>query len=291
MRSAPTLPLLAAILSAFLWGLWWIPIRGLHDMGMSGPWAGVAMVAGALPALILFQLLAKNRVRPNRYGIAGAILVGFAVTLYSTSLASTTIIRAVLLFYLAPAWTLAIDCIWFGRRFRALNALAIALALVGIACVFRGDFGDDAWRWGDVMALTSGACWAGGAALIFANPRSSIATLSLLSCSVAVLVGVVAAVIAQPLPPPHVFTDTAVNAIAGGLIYVAPIMLATLWGARRLGATTVTFLLSGEILVGVASVAILENEPFGWPEVIGTALIITATLIEVFQPRPPAAPG
>ena len=64
----------------------------------------------------------------------------------------------------------------------------------------------------------------------------------------------------------------------------------TLYGAQRLTPGRVGILLLGEVVVGVASAALLTDEPFGWREGLGTALILGAALAEVAkQQNRPAA--
>ncbi|RMF35504.1 MAG: hypothetical protein D6754_13190, partial [Alphaproteobacteria bacterium] len=56
MNGARNLPLLFGLLAAILWGLWWIPVRGLEAAGLTGSAAVTAMCLGALPALALATL-------------------------------------------------------------------------------------------------------------------------------------------------------------------------------------------------------------------------------------------
>ena len=67
------------------------------------------------------------------------------------------------------------------------------------------------------------------------------------------------------------------------MIYVLPVLALTLWAAQRLSPAVITFLLTAEILSGVISSAIFLDEPFGWMQVAGTALIIFAALSEVLS--------
>ena len=71
--------------------------------------------------------------------------------------------------------------------------------------------------------------------------------------------------------------------VGAGAVYVLPIMIMTLWSARRLAPTTLTFLLSAEIVSGVASSAVLLDEPFGAMQLLGTVLIVFAAMSEVMS--------
>ena len=62
-----------------------------------------------------------------------------------------------------------------------------------------------------------------------------------------------------------------------------PITYLTIWPATVLSPGRVGMLLLVEVLVGVASAAILTDEPFGMREIIGATLIIAAGIVEVLR--------
>ena len=64
----------------------------------------------------------------------------------------------------------------------------------------------------------------------------------------------------------------------------------TIWPATLLSPGRVGILLMGELVVGVSSAALLSGEPFGFRELLGTLLIISAGAVEVFGRRA-AAPS
>src|SRR5699024_4212028 len=111
------------------------------------------------------------------------------VTLYASSLALTDVLRAILLFYLAPAWGVTIECLFLGRRWSLQSLLALTLSLAGIIIIFRADFSFAAFGIGDFFALCSGVAWAIGTALIFTAPRPSSRVLALTTCTAALITG------------------------------------------------------------------------------------------------------
>lgn len=282
MTTSNKLPIYVALISALLWGVWWYPIRVLDSVGFDGLWAGVAMNAGALPGLLLVLLWRRPTTQISRKAALGACFAGAAMMLYSAALVDTSVLRAVLLFYLAPAWSIALEWMFLGRKLRWINAVALGLAVAGVVLIFRGNITFDDWRVGDSVAVLSGMCWAVGAALIFTAPPSSLRQLSLIACLSGIVIGVGAAVIfGSGLPQLDLEFRAIVPALSSGCLYLAPILLATLWSARRLKPATLSFLLTAEIISGVATAAIFLSEPFGLPEIAGTVLIIAAALTEV----------
>lgn len=285
-RSVP--PTLIALVAALFWGVWWIPIRMLEGFGLPGAWAGVSMNLGAIVILLVVVLLGARSERLSGFAIVGAALAGAAVTLYSTALTQTDVARTVLLFYLAPAWSIALECVFAGRRFRLINGLAFLFAFAGIVLIFRGDVSLSGWGVGDAMALASGMCWAVGAAMIFWRPGFSVAKLSLAAfVSAAALGAGLALLLGQGDPASMLSARTALAALLSGGLYVTPVFLATLWSASRLPPATMSFLLTAEIVTGVGSSAILLDEPFGAPEALGAVFVALAATIEVFAPGKP----
>ncbi|REC58731.1 DMT family transporter [Rhodosalinus sediminis] len=276
------------LLASLLWGVWWIPIRWLESGGLPGVWASLAMGLAALPAFAVLAAREGAGGLTAPRALAGALCVGLAAMLYSTALVFTDVVRAVVIFYLAPAWSILIECLFMGRRWSLRSAGALALSLLGVAAIFRFDVAADRWAAGDAIALVSGLAWAVGAALVFARPGGRPATLALFATlgMVAAAAGVLAlsggaagrwpgggpALAATPL------------ALATGLFYLAPVLLVTLWAAQRLAPAAMSFLLTAEIVAGVVSGAVLLAEPFGWPEAAGAGLIILGALVEAGAP-------
>jgi drug/metabolite transporter (DMT)-like permease len=268
------------LLASLLWGLWWLPIRALEEAGFAGVWAGLAMSLGALPALALAAW--RSRRLAGR-ALLGACLIGTAAMLYAAALAFTDVVRAVLLFYLAPAWSTAIECLFLDRRWSRRSALALGLSFAGVGVIFRFDVSLSGWSAGDLAALASGLFWAVGAAVVFTRPDARPAALSLAAGLGMVGAGAAAVVLAGPAagaaPGPEALAALPL-AIGSGTLYLAPILLVTLWAAQRLAPATMSFLLTAEIVAGVVSGALLLDEPFGAHEAAGAALIALGALVE-----------
>jgi drug/metabolite transporter (DMT)-like permease len=282
-----------ALVSALMWGLWWAPVRWLEGLGLEGFWATLAMCAGTLPTLWWF---ARGAPRLAAQAAGGAVLIGVAVMLYGAALAFTDVVRAVLLFYLAPAWSTAIECLFMGRRWERRSGLALALSFFGVAAIFRFEISSAGWGMGDVAALASGLGWSIGAALIFAAPGAkdgrAFAALGLFSGCGGVAATCLALVVggaAAGAPPGWDAFGAAPLALATGAMYLAPILLMTMFAALRLAPATMSFLLTAEIVSGVASSALFLDEPFGAVEAVGALLVAAGALVETVAPAGPAA--
>jgi drug/metabolite transporter (DMT)-like permease len=282
MRS-DLIPIWVAAFAAAVFGVWWIPIRYLESVGLHGAWAGLTMCGGAALLAYAWLIVTRQPLALTRHALMGAGLIGVTISLYSTSLNYTDVVRAVLLFYLAPAWSKLIEWRVMKQPWHWSSSLTIAAALLGAFLTLGGEITGGALNLGDVLAILSGLAWASGAALVFTGDKPSPASLTAVATFSAVLVALPFG-IASGLPT---FNGTGVKivstAVGMGAVYVFPLILMTLWVAQRLSPALLTFLLSAEILTGVISGAILLDEPFGLVQAFGTCLIVLAAVSEVFK--------
>ena len=274
-------PVLWAAVSAVLWGLWWIPVRYMETLGLHGAWSGLVLNMGAAVVLGAGVLLGLVPLRLRGRAIVGACFVGCAFTTYSIALAYSEVVRVVLLFYLAPIWSKIIEWAFLRMGWRWTTTLGLVAALTGAYLMLGGDLGTLRLNFGDVLAVLSGMSWATGAALVFAGGAVRASSLSFVCMVAAVCIALPFAVLSGW--PTASVASVAPVSLGLGAVYTVPIIVMTLWAAQRLAPTTLTFLLTAEILSGVISSAIFLDEPFGWMQAAGTALIIFAALSEVLS--------
>lgn len=278
---------------AALWGFWWYPVGLLESAGLSGPWIGMGMSAAVLPISVLWALTRRGEMSAR--AVTGALLVGVAVTLYAMAASYTDFLRAVLLFYLAPAWSTLIELCFFRRRWTWASGLAIAMSLAGVLLISRGEISfDGLGAIGDWMALGSGLTWSIGVAMIFAARRAEVSRVMVLTgiggITAAALIGALDGSLWAGLPT--LSPDWQITGFAAGfaIVYIGIILAGTMWGAFRLPPVVMTYLLSLEVIGGVLSSTLILGERFGLFEIGGAICILGAILIEVVwterTPRP-----
>lgn len=294
MTDTPAAPGHAALAivfaSALLWGVYWIPVRTVESAGAAGLWAGLYLGLGALvPALVLWAF--RRGTPMDRRQALGALGMGTAFALYSASIAYGEVIRVLLFFYLAPAWSTAIECLFFGRRWTWHSALALAVSFTGIVVICRGQIPLDGLNaLGDWLALAAGMIWSVSTALVYSRGQPSLPALTAVAMTGMVLVASGCLLLAGSglANAPGDLTGPLIAglaALAFGACYILPVMITTLWGAQRVRPATMSFLLTGEIVSGVATAALFLSEPFGAPEVLGAMLIAAGATIEIVSPK------
>jgi drug/metabolite transporter (DMT)-like permease len=286
------------LLCAALWGLWWWPVSLLEAAGLAGAWIGFAMSAGVLPVALIWAAIRPGGLSPRAF--AGAAMTGLAVALYGVAAYHTDFLRAVLLFYLAPAWSTLIETFFFARRWRWTTAAALSLSLAGVLLITRaghrggetttateGDLG----ALGDWLALASGLAWSAGAALIFSSRRAEVARVLVVaalggSAGALVIAAAEGTLLAGAAQVPAAMI-AAPAAFALAALYIGVVLAGTMWGAFRLPPAVMSYLLSVEIVAGVASATLILGEPFGLAVAAGAACILVAALIEITQSGEP----
>lgn len=90
-----------------------------------------------------------------------AALGGWATAALVTSLAAGSVVRVMLLFYLAPVWTILEARIFPGEAFTRLRLIALSLALAGLAATLGGpEIFSMPLSGVDALALSSGLAFA-----------------------------------------------------------------------------------------------------------------------------------
>lgn len=278
-------------LCAILWGLYWVPIHVLSNRGLSGPMVSLLLTLAATLIALPVWLVSKPRL-PDWRSLLGAIGIGAAFSLYGIAITYSDVVRVVLLFYIAPAWSTLIECLFFGRRWSWRSLFGIALSFFGIIVIFRGELPlAGLGALGDWMALFAGLSWSVGSALMFSAKRIDLKVMMLSSFAIAVLISTVCLLFlggeSRLLPSDQSGSLAVTFGLCAlfAMLYVYPVTYITLWGATLISPATMSFLLTLEVIAAVVSSAIFLNLGFGLIELIGTCLIISAALVEVLRPR------
>jgi drug/metabolite transporter (DMT)-like permease len=285
------LPSALLVIAAAGWGLFWIPLREFEAAGLSAGWASA--VQFVMPVVVLLPVSLVFALQGKPVGLARwqtAIFTGGAWALYADSLLLTDVARALILFYATPVWSTMLEMWLMGRRLTAARIAAIVLGLGGLYVILGGDGSLPIPRnAGDWMALLSGMFWAYGSTRIRMAPEASLFenAFSFFASGAVVTVGLAFLPIEAMGTPPTVseFVRFLPWIMLMTLGFLIPAMLMQLYGTKLVDPARVGILFQTEAIVGIGSAAILTAEPFGWQEAIGSVLVVSAALTEVFGNR------
>jgi drug/metabolite transporter (DMT)-like permease len=282
-------PPLALLAGASIWGVIWYPYRLLNEAGLDGPWStaltyGTALLAGTL-------LFAKHwrEARRAPWGLALlAAAVGWSNLAYVLGILEGEVMRVLLLFYLAPLWTVPLAWLFLGERLDAKGAGVMALALAGaVVMLWRPELGAP-WpasraEW---LGVAAGILFAVGNVLV-----RRIRQVNEITKSLAILAGVTIAALAHLASSRHGLSAAAPVAMAHaalivgvGLALVA-MSLALQYGITRLPANRAIVILLFELVVAAIASWLLAGEVLRFRDAIGGMLIATATLVAALERR------
>lgn len=298
MRERDLTANLAVLLSGVLWGAYWIPLRSLEAAGLSGPWASFGAVSTGLIVLAPFALPRWRKLMAGgwRLLIVG-LLSGSSFMLYSDALLLTEVITATLMFFVTPVWSTILARIVLGQRFTVARLVTIALGFGGLMVILGADGGLPLPRnMGDWLGLASGMVWA--VASVGIRKGVDVGNVENIF---AFLIGGVAmsALLPLVLMPEMVFAiePAAIDAAAAlpllaamGVVWFIVATALLMWGTKRIDPGRVGILMMSEVMVTALTAAVLlDDEPFGWRQVIGGGLIIVAAVIDIIARTPEPA--
>ncbi len=277
---------LALALGAAVWGLYWIPLRTIEGVGISGSWSVVFF--NACPLIVLLPLLpfnfkkVKGVLMPT---LLASCLVGIAFTLYSNGLVETTVVRATLLYYLTPVWSTIIGVLWLSERLTKARVIAIVVAFIGLYLLLAdGAASQQPFNRGDLYSLLSGIFWAFGIAVL--NRWSNIPILPLTAfiflCTTALSAFFAGVIVADVQPAFDMLKEAFPTALIWSVVIILPGFIVIFKVSQILFPGRVGILTMSEVVVAIISASLLlPNEKMALLQWVGAAAIVAAGLVEV----------
>ena len=274
---------LALLTGALVWGLIWYPYRVVRDEGIHGVLALTLTYSVAfLLGLVFFRrtLFPLEWRRANAAKLLWLALAAGGCNLgYVLATLSGEVVRVLLLFYLAPLWTVLLSRLLLGERLNRFGAFVVALSLAGATTIL--------WHPQAGIPLPRDlADWLGlGAGFSFAlfNVLSryacdvSIEAKSMVSFAGVVLVGGVLLLLG--IGSPSLPESSGVLWLIGliGLILVV-VNLIVQYGLSHMAANRAIVIMLMEVGIAALAAWLLAGEYFGWRESVGGVMIILASL-------------
>ena len=276
---------LACLYAGVIWGLFWIPLRALAEAGLHELW--ITTIYFLVPSCLVLPILALRWRQILRGGLALQLTVmasGAALTLYSASIVFTDVVRALMLFYLMPIWSILLARVVLGESITAIRVAAMAMALAGMLVLFGLGVSFPAPRnAGDWMGLAGGVFWAITMVRVRLHEERQASidlTTGFFFWGLILSGGVALCLAPDSLPSLAAVAPTLPLLLVFMLLLVIPGTYASLWGPKFLNPGVVGLLFMSEVVVGAVSAALLAGEPFGGREAIGVTLIAGASLLE-----------
>lgn len=299
MPSKQNLMPIAGVLSGTLvWGLVWYPYRVLQDAGISGTLATpltylLAMLCGAF----MLPRAWRELPRAGRWGLLLTLSVGWTNLGYVLAVLEGEVMRVLLLFYLAPLWTILFSYWLLGERLNRYGYLVIGMSLGGaFAMLWKPPFGlplpNNLAEW---LGLSAGMAFA------FSNVISRRAvhlSVEAKSCSVwfGTILMSVPLLLWQGGLTGRLLAIDAQGWLLLGLIGLAlcAVSYSVQYAITHLPANRAIVLFLSELVVAAVSSYILAGERMEPRDWVGALLIVSASLLSGrlhVEPEPERQPG
>lgn len=271
------LPVIALLFGASFWGIFWFPLRLLNAHGLDGLWSsliiyGTATVVGF--AGLLFQRPAGGHYRTL---MLLALASGWCNVAFIIAVLEGHVVRVLLLFYLAPFWTVLLGRLLLHEQLSSQGRLTMVLAMTG-ALIMLWDPGVGLpWPSGktDLLALSSGFAFALSNVLLRRLQSVSVWLKSVLAWGGVAAVALIWIMVAQA-EVPQADSTALLGAFAIGLLGLVVVTVAVVYGLTHMPAHRAAVILLFELVVGAASAQWLTDEPVRMNEWAGGALILLA---------------
>ena len=275
------LPVFVLLFSSVLWGLSWWPLKAFAAAGLSGPMLALLTYGAVGLAGLPWLLRERPQWQPQaRLLLTLALIGGWGNAAFVSAMVIGDVVRVMLLFYLAPVWSVLGGLLVLGEAVSRRRAAAVVLALAGAFLVVGGvDALAAPWSAADLLALSAGLGFAGNnivSRAAQAVPTASKTVALCLGCAIAS--GLLLVRVGTPLawPSPALIGGLAVYAFGGLLLVTATWQ----WSVTRLEAGRSGVIAIAELFTAVLSATLIGNEHLLPREWFGGALIAAAALLE-----------
>lgn len=276
--------MLIIFISASIWGVLWVPLRFVEQLGLTGLWSNFFFLALPVIPLSYFFIGTLWREQSNWLGyfIIGLFIgIGFACYLAGLTLGSVT--KTTVLYYLNPAWATLFGIIILGEHQTVSRWFSILLGLVGCILVVNLDFQSFGFDYYDIFGFASGLVWSLGAVTVrrYENINISVAFLPIYFFGACVTL-IFVVFFDFKAPEMSTILKTAVPMFLISILIFFPTFLILLRITQYLSPGLVGILMLSELIVAALSANLILGEPMALSQWTGALFIVMAGLTVAF---------
>ncbi|SCZ84969.1 Integral membrane protein, DUF6 [Nitrosomonas mobilis] len=281
-----TLQVVSLLLGATIWGVAWYPYRILEQHGIGGELSTtLTYFIALLIGLVLFH---RQLCREAIFNVAIHYLIwiglcaGWASMAYTLGIVHGEVMRVLLLFYLAPLWTILFARLLLNEQLSIHGYFIILLSLAGAVLMLwqPGNRIPMPVSYGDWMGLTGGFMFALANVLVRKDQLHSIQLKSLAVWTGATLIGVVILMLKGdisifPVYPVDEYIWLLLLGV-GLLIFFLSVLLQ--FGFTYTPANQAIIILLFELVVAALAAYFLTEEVVAFKDWMGGLMIVSASL-------------
>lgn len=289
-------PVLILMLGSTLWGTTWIWLKAIDNLGV-GPLLISVLAYGAQFILLLPWVvppLLKRLRQPGhpplawRWLLPLALLSGISGVGFTIAMVFGDVVRAMLLFFLIPAWGVIFGRIFLGEALTAIRLIAVIFALAGAAIILGPDlrFEDNlGFSLADGAALIAGLALA-GANVLFRYLQAEPMLFKLSVMQIGAVLFALGALLLFPEPTATLTVNGLLQSLAYGATLLLGAMLATQYAVERLPSGRSAVLMTLELVVASLTAIWIGHEQPSIMVWLGGGMILAAALLEATSQQP-----
>ncbi|HVS27706.1 MAG TPA: DMT family transporter [Burkholderiales bacterium] len=274
-------PVSALLTGAIVWGLIWYPYRILQEAGIAGDIATfITYFLALLAGLLVYRGAFKEIGRASWIVLWIGLSAGWTNLAYVLAVIEGEVVRVLLLFYLAPLWTVILAGTLLEERINTYGLLVVILSLAGaVTMLWHLESGwplpQNSAEW---LGLSAGFMFAVSNVLARKAHGISLQLKALSIWAGVALFGlVVAAGTGHGLPSRLGGYDGLLLLLVALVIFlVNPVVQ---YGLSHVSANRAIVIFMFELVVGAVSAYVLADEAVSLQDTIGGAMIIAASLL------------
>lgn len=278
-------PILA--LSSIFWGLSWIPLKYLNELGVAGVPITFLVYSIMLGITTLIAIPYRHQIAKN-WKPLGAIffLGGGALLSFNTAMIYGDVIRVMVLFYILPLWGVLGGRFILKEQITPLRWLGMGFSIVGAFLVVDGiNTLNSEGSWLDGLALLAGFLFAMNNIAFRASEETPVVLkLHFMFLGTVVLSMTTLMYLQQPILKEsslHIWTVL----VAFAVFWMLLTNFATQWAVTKIDASKSSIIMILELVAAVISASLILNTHLNHIEILGALLIIIAAIFESIPTR------
>ena len=294
---ARSLPCLALILNAFVWGSAWWPLRELQLDGLHALWASSVTYGVGVIWIVLIRPTVVLEFLHNKGLWVLALAAGCTMVGFNWGVTIADIIRVVLLFYLMPIWAVFLARFVLNERITGQALGRVVMACVGAVLVLspQGRLGFPLpTNFGECLGLFGGAAFALNNIML--RKQANVSSLARLfgmfvggvlvpTCLAAVLVwgqwgDAASSMLIQWPSVPSVY---GLGVLALFSVCVLCANYALQFGASRLPANIAAVVMLSEVIFATIGAIVFNQEQLTLQVALGGGLIVLAAALSALS--------
>ncbi len=290
-NSQNVFPVAALLGGAAIWGLLWYPYRLLEQAEVSG---AVATAITYFIALLLGLMLFRNNLRGAQ--LSGGkpqlllwigLCAGWTNLAYVLGVVHGEVMRVLLLFYLAPVWTILFARLLLNEKLSLHGYLVIALSLAGAATMLgRAENGFLLpSSYGDWMGLSAGFMFALSNVLSRKDQYHNVQLKSMAVWMGVTLIGFIYSLFLHDLSLLGNISGNSCMLLLGLGVVVFGLSVMVQYGLTHVPANRAIVIMLFELVVAAGAAYLLTDEAMTSREWIGGAMIVSASLFSAKMNR------